>query len=167
MAQRKGGRPSKFTPDVRKAIIDGVTAGLTYTHVCRIVGIEYETFNQWRKKGAALLEKDDDGYFEFSEMLTRAEHQTSLSMMANIRKCAQGYKLKRSFVNKKGELITYEDDVPSDWRASAWWLERRYPDEYGRQRIEVTGKDGGAIEVKAYQNFTPDEWDTDDKPDPS
>lgn len=154
MAQRKGGRPSKFTPDVRKAIIDGITAGLTYTHVCRMVGIEYETFNQWRKRGAALSEKDEDGYFEFSEALTRAEHQTSLSMMANIRKCAQGYKVKRSFVNKKGELITYEDEIPSDWRASAWWLERRYPDEYGKTRTEVTGLDGGAIRFEIIRRDT-------------
>ena len=29
------------------------------------------------------------------------------------------------------------------WQASAWILERRFPDEYGRRPVEVTGKDGG------------------------
>ena len=33
------------------------------------------------------------------------------------------------------------------WQAAAWKLERRYPHEFGRQALEVTGRDGGAIEV--------------------
>jgi len=35
---------------------------------------------------------------------------------------------------------------------------------YGRipQSVELTGKDGGAVAVKAYIGFSPDEWDKDD-----
>jgi len=35
------------------------------------------------------------------------------------------------------------------WQAAAWWLERRYPQEYGRmvKSIELTGKDGGPVQA--------------------
>lgn len=33
------------------------------------------------------------------------------------------------------------------WQAAAWWLERRMPADYAlRQKVEMTGKDGGPIE---------------------
>ena len=35
--------------------------------------------------------------------------------------------------------------APTDWRAAAFLLERRFPDDYGK-RTELTGKDGGPVE---------------------
>jgi len=32
------------------------------------------------------------------------------------------------------------------WQASAWFLERKYPEEFGRRRVEVSGPGGGPIE---------------------
>ena len=32
-----------------------------------------------------------------------------------------------------------------NWPAAAWKLERRYPEMYGRQRVEMTGAEGGPI----------------------
>ena len=45
-----------------------------------------------------------------------------------------------------------------EWRAAAFILERRFPDDYGR-RTEITGKDGGP--VKTRHVFQPDQevWD--------
>jgi len=35
------------------------------------------------------------------------------------------------------------------WQAAAWWLERRHPEDYAlKQRMEMTGKDGGPMEHK-------------------
>lgn len=33
------------------------------------------------------------------------------------------------------------------WQASAWMLERKFPERYGRQRLEITGADGGAVKL--------------------
>lgn len=55
-------------------------------------------------------------------------------------------------VNAKIELRLLEiihAAAPSDWRASAWLLERRFPETWGRNRIEVTGKDGGPVAIAA------------------
>lgn len=36
---------------------------------------------------------------------------------------------------------------PKNWTAAAWWLERRHPADYAkRERVEMTGKDGGPID---------------------
>ena len=37
--------------------------------------------------------------------------------------------------------------APTDWRAAAFLLERRFPDDYGK-RSEVTGKGGGPVKTE-------------------
>jgi hypothetical protein len=44
-------------------------------------------------------------------------------------------------------LVATAATDPKNWTAAAWWLERRHPAEYGkRERVEMTGKDGGPID---------------------
>jgi hypothetical protein len=38
----------------------------------------------------------------------------------------------------------------NSWQAAAWWLERRRPEFRKREGVELTGKDGGPVEVKAH-----------------
>jgi len=153
------GRPTKFTPTIRAALIEGITAGLTYKHVCDLVGIDYTTFNLWRNKGKGLDAPDDDGYFGFFHDLMRAERSASIAMMATVRKIAQGYTISRPFMDRGGRIVTdkkgnpvlIDDPILPDWRAAAWWLERRYPDEYGKTRIEHSGKITINFEDEAVQ----------------
>jgi len=35
-----------------------------------------------------------------------------------------------------------------NWKAAAWKLERRYPQDYGRSAIEVSGPDKGPVQVE-------------------
>jgi hypothetical protein len=63
---------------------------------------------------------------EFSEAIQKAEGNATVGWLAKIEKAAND----------------------GQWQAAAWKLERRYPHEYGRRVQEITGKDGGPVEVK-------------------
>ena len=44
--------------------------------------------------------------------------------------------------------------VDKNWQAAAWWLERRHPAEYARrEKVEMTGKDGGPIESRTVTDL--------------
>lgn len=45
--------------------------------------------------------------------------------------------------------------VEGNWQAAAKKLEWMYPDVYGRNRLELTGKDGGAVQVAAQVVLLP------------
>ena len=80
------------------------------------------TFYNWLKKGEAAK----SGVFcEFFDAVSRAKADSALRLVSQ---------------------ITLQ--APTDWRAAAFLLERRFPDDYGK-RTEVTGKDGGPVKVDA------------------
>lgn len=65
-------------------------------------------------------------YSDFSEQVKQAEGQGAIGWLAKIEKAAND----------------------GTWQAAAWKLERRYPNEYGRQVItqEHTGPAGGPLQ---------------------
>ena len=49
-------------------------------------------------------------------------------------------------LNSRGNPIPLKIGIPPNWQASAWRLERKFRDRWGRvDRHELTGKDGEAI----------------------
>lgn len=118
--RRRPGRPSKLTPKSVETLLEGIKNGLSYRLACIRAGIDYSTLRRWVEKG----EQQGTGeYREFQERLAGAEADGAFALVLRIKAAA-----------------------PKDWRAAAFLLEARHPDEYGRRRVEVTGKDGGAIE---------------------
>ena len=115
------GRPTKLTPEAQEIIIGGIAAGLTYRLSCQRAGVTPTTFYVWLEKGAA---QRGGIYSEFADAVARAKSDSALRLVSTIMLQA-----------------------PADWRAAAFILERRFPDDYGK-RTEITGKEGGPVAVK-------------------
>ena len=104
------GRPSKFTPETKKKLLDAVRMGNYRVPSCSYAGILVSTFYTWLDKG----KKQKKGEFvEFLEAVTRAE--------AKLRMIAQ-----------------WQAQIPRDWRAARDFLARRFPERWGpKARVEV------------------------------
>jgi hypothetical protein len=105
-------RPTKLTPESKDRIVQAIKLGATYEHAAAYGGVAYNTFNEWIKKG-----KDAKSgiYVEFHEAIKEAEG-----------------------VGLVGWLQKIEDAAnDGQWQAAAWKAERRYPEIYGRQSVNV------------------------------
>jgi len=117
------GRPSKLTIEAQKKIAEAIRLGATYQAASAAGGISYASFNNWMNKGA---DAKSGQYFEFFNAIKKAESDAQLNWLEIIEKAA-----------------------PRNWQAAAWKLERRYPDDFGRQKMQLehSGKDGSALEI--------------------
>lgn len=122
MARDKGGRPSKLTPDVKRRLMEAIRLGNYLYAACAFAGISIQTFHNWMDKG----EKAKSGeYLEFFDEVTRAQAEAETRM-----------------------VTLWQRQIPEDWKAARDFLARRFPERWApREKKEITGKDGGAIEV--------------------
>lgn len=102
------GRPSKFTPERRSAIIDAISHRIPYEYAAEANGICEETLYDWlRTARQHRKEGIDSEYTQFSEAIKRAEMQR---------------------MREHSDMIAAK---PKNWQADAWILERRWPKHYG------------------------------------
>jgi len=106
------GRPSKFTPERRAAIIDAISHRIPYELAAEANGIAERTLHHWLDVGYQhQLDGLDTDYTEFLQSIKRAE-------MTKIR--------------EHGDIIAAR---PERWQADAWILERRWPKHYGNNTL--------------------------------
>ena len=120
------GRPSKLTPETAQKICAAIAAGNYLEVAAAHGGIVYGTLNTWVRKGAAA---SSGQYREFFEAVKRAEADAEMLRIARISKAGS----------------------EGNWQADAWYLERRYPDRWGR-RTEVSGPGGGPIALEVIED---------------
>ena len=119
------GRPLKLTKQVISEMSKHIEDGSSYKDAAALVGVHYNSFLDWRKRGEEDQENGAKSIFvDFLCELREAE--------------ARG----------KAEAIKYIKNN-DDWRAKAWYLERKYNDEFGnKQKIEHSGDEEKPIRVK-------------------
>lgn len=114
-----GHRPSSFTPENQEKIIQYISEGNYVTTACQIAGIPRSTYYYWKEKADAGMEE----YVAFFERIEQSEALAEAERVKTIKEAS-----------KNGQ-----------WQASAWYLERKHSDRWGRKdkvenRIEVSGE---------------------------
>lgn len=106
--EKETGRPSKFTPERRAAIIQAIADRIPYEYAATANGISEETLYEWLRIGKRHYDDGiDSEYTKFSEEIKRAEYKRIKEHADNI----------SSHVEK--------------WQGDAWMLERRWHKHYG------------------------------------
>jgi hypothetical protein len=102
------GRPSKFTPERRKAILCAIAKAIPYQLAAEANGIREETLYAWINRGWQEEADEIDGeYYEFSKSIKKIEMD---------------------------RITHHKDKIASNcdrWQADAWILERRWYKHYG------------------------------------
>jgi hypothetical protein len=126
MAER--GAPSKFNEERAEKLLQAVRGGNYLETAARYAGLSYHTLRRW------VLKADDPDappeYREFKEALEKARADAEVASLAKIQKAGS----------------------EGAWQASAWFLERSWPERWGKRetnRIELVGADGGPVKVVA------------------
>jgi len=117
-------RPSKLTEDVKRRFLTSIRAGNDKKVAAAMAGISESTLYSWIEQGKRSDAEPE--FLEFLELLTQAEAEAEVAAVARIQQAAQNGR----------------------WQASAWWLERKYGERWGRNdkiRQEISGPDGAPL----------------------
>ena len=107
------GRPSKLSPEIQERICSALRDGNYESAAAAAGGVGTSTVRQWLQWGR---DAKSARYVAFLAAVTRAREDAELRLV---------------------EL--WQEAMPSDWRAIAEFLARRYPERWGkRERNEVT-----------------------------
>lgn len=121
------GRPAKLTPEVQAAIATALATGNTRATSCAYAGISYQTFLNWLERGEKAVSGQ---YFEFLEAIKKAEADAAVAAVATIKQASR-----------------------TTWQAAAWWLERRYPAEWGKQEKQTVEHSGQVVLVRQLKGY--------------
>lgn len=107
----------KLTPEAHKTICQALASGVYRKDAAQYAGIGVSTFYRWMETGEADTEAGvESPQATLWKGVIEAEAKAKTRLSALIVKAAV-----------------------EDWRAAAWILERKHPDEYGRRdRVEIT-----------------------------
>jgi len=124
LPRSRAGHPTqpRLTEEVEELIVQLVRGGAYLKTAAQFAGVHRETIRRWRKRGETDLQRSiESHYAAFARALARAEAQAEATRVLRILAAGE-----------------------NDWRANAWFLERRFPERWGAH-----GTVNSAVEVGA------------------
>jgi hypothetical protein len=139
--KRKGGRPTKLIPEVRKIVLDTIASGVPRSHATKRAGISRGTLWGWLKRG---IKSKKGEFFDFLNAVKKAEGEAVTVSLARIRKAGAGGQV----IERTTKTVTTRDRngkptttttvterfTQGQWQADAWFLERCYSHEFALWR---------------------------------
>ena len=111
----KRGRKTKLTPELQERICNYIENGYTIEQSCALAGINVATYYNWKKWGR---QAKSGKFFEFFKAAETSEKVAEAKFLSTILKAAVGDPEKK---------------VKGDWKAAAWYLERKNPQQFARR----------------------------------
>jgi len=122
-----------------KRLLEALRHGDFVDDACAYAAISEQTYYRWQREGYELQRRIDAG-----ETLTDEE--------TAIRKLCEAIK-EAELVGQHAALAVIQRAANSGtWQAAAWFLERR--NKKWSNRTEVTGPDGGPVQVTSREELT-------------
>lgn len=162
-----GGRPTKCTPEVAEEFRRLMSAGNYFETACDFIGVHKVTAYRWinRAEEALLATVDEEGnvhedqvpegeqvFVAFRNATLAGAARAEVRNLALIQQASRDRRVEKAQVEGRAVLDaeTGEPVVLGDWRAAAWWLEKRKQDTWGERKtkLEHTGAGGGPVEVR-------------------
>lgn len=107
MKPPKGGRPCLLDKQRKTRLLSAIQKGMPLKHAAMLAGISYDTLNRWRMRG-----EEKGAPSRFRQFCKALRHSQAVAMLRLV-----------SHIQAAGK---------QDWRAAAWMLERRHPEDFGR-----------------------------------
>ena len=143
--KKRKGRPITLNPDRVDKLCSAIREGNVITTACNYAKIPETTFYRWFKWGKEGRRR----FVGFMEAVIDALTHGEMRHVNIINKHAVGSISKR---DDEGNLVQAE--IKSDWKASAWMLERKHPNRWGpRQRIRLDESDSIDPDEGTYEKF--------------
>jgi hypothetical protein len=113
----RGGRPTLLTVEVGEMIANALRAGNYVQVACRAAGVSRQAFGDWMRRG----QREAGPYRDFRERIEKALAESEVMHVARISQASK-----------------------ESWQASAWLLERQFPERWGRVstrlRLDLAGE---------------------------
>ncbi len=137
------GRPLTLDAALSTELASLLRRGLTQTDACLVAGVPRSTFYDWLSRGKDLWETHGPDGLVPPE--TVAKLTVEELVLLDFSDAIAGARA----VGKHDALVAIRSGMTDDWRAAAWFLERSFPDEFGRRdRIEVETDETVTIRIK-------------------
>ena len=159
-------RKTKLTTERKELLLQEIEDGSTRELAARLAGISEQTLYNWIKRGREYEPDDSLDRMKKGELVKRARGQ-GITGAAKLTKTQLIDKLEESeriyqdfyFELQRAEARAMKKHIKNivragteDWKASAWYLERRDPDNWGRRdRVHLDNQHSGTIETKETQ----------------
>ncbi len=111
MARKKGRPEIPLTPEIVAAVVQAITGGNTRDVAAEYAGVSVGTLYKWLAKARKARKGQ---FLEFLKAIKKAEADAVVRNVAIIQKAAQ-----------------------KTWQAAAWWLERKYPEDWGNSKADI------------------------------
>ncbi|MCK5640658.1 MAG: helix-turn-helix domain-containing protein [Gammaproteobacteria bacterium] len=135
-----GGRPSKFKPEYTKQAYYLGLKGFTDDEVAEIFGVTTRTIHKWKKD-----------FPQFFHSLKKGKAVADQKVVQSLYQRALGYSHPEVHISANKGVVVKTNVIkhyPPDTTACIFWLKNRDRENWrDRQQHEITGEDGGPLEV--------------------